>query len=113
MKISDEIKKHFFNIMYTTKVKVYETIEEVDEELNVVRIKGQDIEELLCNIQPVNKSIMLNNYGLDIDAKYLLTTNVFNYPKTVYIEHERDTYKISEILKYESHYKVFIDKVKE
>lgn len=102
------IEKH----MYDKTIYVHNTDVFVDNELNKKMVLSELREEKKCNIQSVNHVVLKNKYGLDITGDYIITTSKSDIKKDNYIKYNNDTYSIKELLEYNSHLKIIIEKVK-
>lgn len=109
MKIPKEFKDAIKSVMYDKKIEPYTCVETTNEELEVVRKKGTKLGEFAGNIRPTSGDIALKEFGLDISADYLITTEEneeLNEDK--FISYKGKDYSITGILKYDSHFKIFI-----
>lgn len=112
MKIPKDFKNIMQNVMYDKELKIYEVIEEVNEELEVERKKGNFILKINGNVQPASHDIALRDYGLNIEANFICTCDPqIKIPKNTLIEYIEYKLEITGILIYDTHQKIFLKEV--
>lgn len=111
MQIPTNFKNMMENIMYDKKVKIYEVVEDVDEELNVVLAKGDLKETLKCNVHNTSKEMIQEEYGLNIDSNLMLTCNNTVAKENDIAIYKNKEYKVKAVIEYDSHIKVFLHEI--
>ena len=109
MQISELFKQVISDTFYDKEVEIYNTIETVGEELDVVRSKSNLKEKLKCNVHNIGNEVLQQDYGLDIQANIMITCSSTQAIKGDIATYNNIDYIIVEILKYDSHIKIFGD----
>lgn len=109
MQISELFKQVISDTFYDKEVEIYNTIENVGEELDVVCSKDSLKEKLKCNVHNVGNKVLQQDYGLDIQANIMITCSSTQAVKGDIITYNNIDYKVVEILTCDSHIKVFGD----
>lgn len=107
MNIPKEFKQIIADTFYDKEVLIYNSIEEVGEELDVIKTKGTMKETLKCNIHQIGNKLVQQDYGLDIEANIMVTCEETNALKGDLLEYGNELYTIAEILLQDSHTKIF------
>lgn len=109
MQISELFKQVISDTFYDKEVEIYNTIENVGEELDVVRSRGDLKEKLKCNVHNVGNKVLQQDYGLDIQANIMITCSSTQAVKGDIITYNNIDYMVVEILTCDSHTKIFGD----
>lgn len=107
-----ELPKNFVEIIsenfYDKKIDIYETAEEVGEELDSIMIKGKLKESNVpCNVHFIGKEVAKKDYGLDIEANIMVTCNKTVAEISDILTYLDKDYAITGILTPDSHTKIF------
>ena len=105
----DLLRKTVSDNFYDKKIYIYNAIEKVGEELDVVRTKGDLKEELACNVHIIGDNILKQDYGLNIQANIMVTCIETLAKKGDIITYNNQDYNVVEIIKNDSHTKIFGD----
>ena len=108
MNISETFKKVISDTFYDKEVDIYDISEETGEELDVVRKKGNIIENSLeCNVHQTSNDIVLKDYGLNIEASIMITCDNTIAEIGDILTYKEQDYIITGRLNLDSHIKLF------
>lgn len=107
MNIPKEFKQIIADTFYDKEVLIYNSTEEVGEELDVIKTKGTLKETLKCNVHQIGNKLVQQDYGLDIEADIMITCEETNALKGDLLEYANEVYTITEVLSPDSHTKIF------
>ena len=107
MQIPILFKKIIENTFYDKETFIFYPHEEVGEEMDVMLTAGEMKEQLKCNIHQIGNEIVQQDYGLDIEANIMITCSKTIAQKGDLLEYGNKLYIITEILKPDSHIKIF------
>lgn len=108
MNIPEAFKKAIADTFYDKTVDIFGTIEEIGEELDVTRKKG-DIKQpnLSCNVHSIGNEVAQKDYGLNIEANIMLTCNDTVADLGDMLIYDDKIYIITGKLTPDSHVKIF------
>lgn len=108
MNISENFKKVISDTFYDKEIDIFSTIENVGEELDVAKKKGDVIENSLkCNIHQTSNDLVLKDYGLNIEANIMITCDNTKGNIGNIITYNQVDYVITGKLTLDSHTKLF------
>lgn len=107
MKISKEFEQVIADTFYDKEIDIYDIIEEIGEELDVIRKKGKIKEKLKCNVHFIGNEIAQKDFGLNIETNIMITCDNTVAKMGDIITYNYNYYTITGILQCDSHTKVF------
>lgn len=108
MNIPEMFKKAIADTFYDKTVDIYETIEEIGEELDVIRKKGNIKQpNLSCNVHSIGNEVAQRDYGLNIEANIMITCSDTLAEIGDIIVYNNKNYIITGKLTPDSHIKLF------
>ena len=108
MNISSEFKDIISDTFYDKEIDVYNTTEDIGEELDCTREKGEIKQaNLSCNIHFTSNEVLKKEFGLDIEANIMVTCNTTVAEIGDIITYQNQDYDVTGKLKPDSHTKLF------
>lgn len=108
MKLPEEFNEIISSIFYDKLVDIYSSNEEIGEELDAIRVKGEIKEkEISCNVHQIGNEVAKEEYGLNIEANIMVTCNNTTANIGDILTYENEDYSITGKLKPDTHIKLF------
>lgn len=108
MNIPETFKKVIADTFYDKTIEIYEAIEDVGEELDIIRRKGNIKEpNLNCNVHSIGNEVAQKDYGLNIEANIMITCDNTSAKIGDILVYNDQNYDITGKLTPDSHTKLF------
>ena len=108
MNISSEFKEIISSVFYDKEIDVYNIVENVGEELDCTREKGEIKQaKLSCNVHFTSNEMVKKDFGLDIEANIMVTCDTTVAQIGDIITYQNQDYTITGKLTPDSHTKLF------
>ena len=108
MNISSEFKEIISSVFYDKQIDVYDIVENVGEELDCTREKGEIKQaKLSCNVHFTSNEMVKKDFGLDIEVNIMVTCDTTVAQIGDIITYQNQDYTITGKLTPDSHTKLF------